>query len=310
MKLLSHSIKQLSQILLCSVVATILALNLAYAGEEHGHDDKKNEEVVTMSDAMALANGIVTQGVQEGVLNQTTRLYGKITPDPAALSHIRARFDGVIGNVSVNIGDSVKKGDALASVESNESLKRYAITAPFNGLVIARHANAGELSNGQVLFSIANYQRVWAQLALFPSQITAVRAKQTAVLSHSTAKQDTRINHITASAEDMAHSVVYVSVDNSDGKWPVGTLVSADVTTAKVDVSLAVPLSALQEYEGKTVVFVKKGDTFYPTPIKTGEADNTNIEVLSGLSSGDLVVTQNSFLLKADLEKSEAGHDH
>ena len=42
-------------------------------------------------------------------LHLTTTLYGRISADPASLSHIRARFDGVIKDVKVNIGDSQLK---------------------------------------------------------------------------------------------------------------------------------------------------------------------------------------------------------
>jgi cobalt-zinc-cadmium efflux system membrane fusion protein len=42
----------------------------------------------------------------------------------------------------------------------------------------------------------------------------------------------------------------------------------------------------------------------------SGLSDNENVEVLQGLLKDELIVSQNSYLIKADLEKSEAGHDH
>ena len=95
-----------------------------------------------------------------GALSCCTTVYGNVVTDPASLSHIRARFDGMVTKVNANLGNKVKKGETLAVVESNESLKSYPVAAPFSGTVIARHANEGELSNGQVLFSIANYDDV------------------------------------------------------------------------------------------------------------------------------------------------------
>jgi len=73
---------------------------------------------------------------------------------------------------------------------------------------------------------------------------------------------------------------------------------------------MMVPKASIQEFEGASVVFVKEGDEYRPVPVTLGQQDNYNIEVLSGLHIADVIVSQNSYLFKADLEKSEAGHDH
>lgn len=304
---------------LCFVMLSAIVFNSTMAGERHDnrheenteHMHQNNEEgVVLMSDTMMQATGVIAGPVEGGTIRQTTRLYGRIVTDPASLSHIRARFDGMIIKASVNIGDRVKKGDALATIESNESLKRYTITAPFDGEVIARHASTGELSNGQILFSIANFDRVWAELALFPSQINTIKKGQDVTLAYASTTQPSTISHITAITDKSAHSAVFVPLDNTDGQWPVGTLVEAQVTTSLFDVRLRVPCSSLQSFDNETVVFVKKGGEFHAEPVETGRRDDAYVEIINGLSPGDTVAIENSFLLKADLEKSEADHDH
>lgn len=332
---LNLSMKSLTVLFLCFAVLAESTLEPAWASQQHSHDnevghdhkdehdhDHENKEqtqhehenheegVILMSEVMAQANGIITRQVEGGNLRQTTKLYGRLVTDPASLSHIRARFDGMIIEAKVNIGMRVKKGSVLATIESNESLKRYTITAPFDGEVIARHANAGELSNGQILFSIANYERVWAELALFPSQIDTIETGQNIALSYANATLQSSVNHITATADNMTHSAVFVSVDNASAQWPVGTLVEGLVTTSEFNVDLLVPRSALQRYENETVVFVREGGEFHAEPVETGRMDEVNVEILGGISLGDIIVVENSFLLKADLEKSEAGHDH
>ena len=317
------SIKFLAFLFLCAGGLTESTLQPALASQQHshgndskhGHKDEHEHEseeegVIIMSEAMAQANGIITRQAEGGNLRQTTKLYGRLVTDPASLSHIRARFDGIIIEANVNIGMRVKKGSTLATIESNESLKRYTITAPFDGEVIARHANAGELSNGQVLFSIANYERVWAELALFPSQIDTIKTGQDVTLFYANSTQQSQISHITATGDDMAHSAVFVSVSNATAQWPVGTLVEGLVTTSEFNVDLRVPRLALQTFENETVVFVKEGGEFHAEPVQIGRMDDAYVEVLSGISDGDSIVIEKSFLLKADLEKSEAGHDH
>jgi cobalt-zinc-cadmium efflux system membrane fusion protein len=278
-------------------------------GDSH-EDDKHAGEVITMSDETAVQNGITTTNVIAGDISLSTTLYGRISADPGSLSHIRARFDGVIKDVKVNIGDTVKKGDVLAVVESNKSLKSYSIVSPFEGNVIARHANNGELSNGQVLFSLANYKNVWAQLTVFSQHLSKIKVGQAVELRHANFEQLSEIAYLTPSADGSPHSLANVTVDNSSGYWPLGTLVKAQVTTTTKAVSHMVPVTAVQEYEDKQVVFVSYDNEYKPRPVQLGVTDGRFIEVISGIELGELVVVTNSYLIKADLEKSEAGHDH
>jgi cobalt-zinc-cadmium efflux system membrane fusion protein len=172
------------------------------------------EEFVTLSANMAKASGIQTMAVSGGQLHVLATVYGNVTTDPASLTHIRARFDGVISAVKVNLGDRVTLGDTLATVESNESLQRYKIRSPFTGIVIARHANAGELSNGQILFSIVNYDGVWVQLKVFPQQQALTKTGQRVLLSHSGLQQYSTINHIVPSAEGKPYTLAFIKLSN------------------------------------------------------------------------------------------------
>ncbi|CAI8181577.1 MAG: Cobalt-zinc-cadmium resistance protein CzcB [Glaciecola sp. HTCC2999] len=294
---------------LMMIHGTVSAGDKQAGGDSH-EDDKHAGEVVTMSDETALQNGITTANVIAGDISLSTTLYGRISADPGSLSHIRARFDGVIKDVKVNIGDTVKKGDVLAVVESNKSLKSYSIVSPFEGNVIARHANNGELSNGQVLFSLANYKNVWAQLTVFSQHLSKIKVGQAVELRHANFEQLSEIAYLTPSADGSPHSLANVTVDNSSGYWPLGTLVKAQVTTTTKAVSHMVPVTAVQEYEDKQVVFVSYDNEYKPRPVQLGVTDGRFIEVISGIELGELVVVTNSYLIKADLEKSEAGHDH
>ena len=294
---------------LMMIHGTVSAGDKQAGGDSH-EDDKHAGEVVTMSDETALQNGITTANVIAGDISLSTTLYGRISAVPGSLSHIRARFDGVIKDVKVNIGDTVKKGDVLAVVESNKSLKSYSIVSPFEGNVIARHANNGELSNGQVLFSLANYKNVWAQLTVFSQHLSKIKVGQAVELRHANFEQLSEIAYLTPSADGSPHSLANVTVDNSSGYWPLGTLVKAQVTTTTKAVSHMVPVTAVQEYEDKQVVFVSYDNEYKPRPVQLGVTDGRFIEVISGIELGELVVVTNSYLIKADLEKSEAGHDH
>ena len=296
--------------IMCSVMTLLFCSAIQASEGEHGDEDTHDAEFVLMPDSMAQKMGVMTQSVNAGQLNITTTVYGNVVTDPASLSHIRARFDGMVTKVNANLGNKVKKGETLAVVESNESLKSYPVAAPFSGTVIARHANEGELSNGQVLFSIANYDDVWAQLKVFPQQLSDIAELQRVQLSMSASVLETTIHHILPSPDEKPYVLAYAKIANTSGRWPVGAAIKGLVTINRVDVAIMVPKASIQEFEGASVVFVKEGDEYHPVPVTLGQQDSTNIEVLSGLHIADVIVSQNSYLFKADLEKSEAGHDH
>jgi len=74
--------------------------------------------------------------------------------------------------------------------------------------------------------------------------------------------------------------------------------------------ALVVPVLALQTFEGEAVVFIREGNSYTPRAVKLGERDALNAEVLEGLKEGEEVVVEQSYLIKADLEKESAAHEH
>ena len=77
-----------------------------------------------------------------------------------------------------------------------------------------------------------------------------------------------------------------------------------------LEVPLAVENRALQPFRDWSVVFIQVGDTYEIRPLELGPSDGTLTEVLGGLQAGDRYVVDNSYLIKADIEKSGASHDH
>ena len=70
------------------------------------------------------------------------------------------------------------------------------------------------------------------------------------------------------------------------------------------------PLSALQRFRDFEVVFAQVGDIYEVRMLELGRRDARFVEVLEGLSPGTKYVTDNSYLIKADIEKAGASHDH
>src|SRR5690625_7654028 len=86
-------------------------------------------------------------------------------------------------------------------------------------------------------------------------------------------------------------------------------MVEARVEVGRISVSLAVAKDAVQTLGGRQGIFVKIGDEYRFTPLVLGKSDDHFYEVVDGLKSGAEYVSENSYLIKADIEKSEAEHE-
>jgi cobalt-zinc-cadmium efflux system membrane fusion protein len=116
---------------------------------------------------------------------------------------------------------------------------------------------------------------------------------------------------VAPSAESATQTVVArVPLDNSTSHWRTGMTITGEVTVAEKEVPLAVKNAGLQRFRDFTVVFAKVGDTYEVRMLELGQTDGETSEVLEGIKPDQEYVSEGSFLIKADIEKSGASHDH
>lgn len=274
--------------------------------DEHGHGEENSSRI---NSDMAQKVGIVTANAGSQELHQTITVYGNLVSGPEQLSHVRARFEGLVKSVQVTIGDTVKTGDVLAEIESNESLKVYKIRSPISGRIVQRHANSGEVTQDQILFSIANFDTVWAELRVYPAQQSSVAEGQSVHVLTTNGDFKSEVKHVVPSM-DSPYQLARVKLDNSKHTLSPGLMIEAQLEIGRFPVSLAVAKDAVQNLGGRQGVFVKHGDEYTFTPLVLGRADDHFYEVIDGLERSAEYVSQNSYLIKADIEKSEAEHEH
>lgn len=281
-------------------------------GDEHEHGGHE-EGKITLSNEQLRNTGIQVAKAGPVAIRQTLPLYGVITPSADGIQHVTARFPGIIRQLTRKPGDRVAAGDVLATIESNESLKVYSLTANINGVITDRQGAVGEKTTDAPLFTIANTSTVWVDLTLFPRDIAQVKSGQTVrvVQSQRGLFGEGSVIYVGTHANPVNQSTTArASLDNAEGQWFAGHFVNAEVTLAETKVAIAVRNEALQTHEGKTVVFVREADGFEPRPVQVGRADSVYTEIVSGLAAGDAYVATNSFILKSDLGKESAEHEH
>ena len=237
-------------------------------------------------------------------------LYGKLLANEEALAHVQPRFPGVAKEVRKRLGDRVEKGEVLAVVESNDSLRTYDIKSEIAGTVISRKISLGAfVKNEDTIFTIADLSTVWVDLSVFRQDFERLQIGQEAMIHPGSQSEviEGRIAYISPFGTEGTQTMLARCVlPNAKGRLRPGLFVTAEVATGETDAPVTVKLSALQTWKDKPVVFVEDGDAFAARDVELGTRDSESVEILSGLLPGDKYVSENSFILKAELGKGEA----
>jgi membrane fusion protein, heavy metal efflux system len=290
----------------------VVQVTAAHAGKTHEWSYESFEGRTTIASDIAEAAGVKTEVAGSAQLVQTLTLYGRIVPDPAHERQVSARYPGSIREVSKKLGDRVVAGEALAQIESNESLQTYTVTAPIGGIVTARSANQGEQSGDRALFTVMDPSSVWAELSVFPRDRAKVRpgAAVRVKSADSDVVVEGKVDRVDVLAGANQAVTARVSLKNPNNEFVSGGFVTADVAVAERTVPLAVRTSGLQPFRDFTVVYEQVGETYEVRMLELGEQHGEWVEILGGLDPGARYVTENSYVIKADVEKSGASHDH
>ena len=170
-------------------------------------------------------------------------------------------------------------------------------------------ASQGEFTAGEPLFVITDPSELWAELKVFPAVQDEVKAGLPVHIEARSGRYDSSISHLLP-AIGQPYRYARVLLDNRSGRFNVGERLSALVDVELMPVALVIDNRALQEFEGQQVVFVQNGEHYRPKAVQLGRTDGRFTEVLAGLEAGELYVVANSYVIKAELEKSAAAHEH
>lgn len=263
---------------------------------------------------IATESGIRVEPAAPGVIADEHEVQGLLTPIEGRIAKVMARFPGPIRRLNANVGDQIVAGRVLATVESNLSLTNYTVTAPISGIVLARNASVGAVADeGMPLFEIADLSSLWVDLHIFGADAQHIRPGVPVTvtrMSDGATIQTVLEQVLPGTATASQSTVARATIANADGLWRPGSAVKARITVEQQPANLVVPLAALQNFRDWDVVFIRIGDTYEIRPVELGKRDGTRIEILSGIKKGDPVVVEQSYLVKADIEKSGASHDH
>ncbi len=207
--------------------------------------------------------------------------------------------------------DSEPTGRRAASLGS---ITRFEVRAPIAGQVIARDVTLGESVSGAAsLFTIADLSTVWVEVTVYQRDLARVRPGQVVRVRAPEAEGEAegRVQFVGAVVgEDTRAARARVVIPNPGGRWRPGQAVDVDVATATYRVPLAVRTAALQDFRDFRVVYARHDGQFEVRMLELGVSDSTWTEVLGGLRVGEPYAATNSFIVKAEIGKAGATHDH
>ncbi len=263
--------------------------------------------------AAAKAGGIVIATVGPATIGETRELFGTVQLATTARSEIRGQFPGRIVSVSKNVGDYVRRGELLARIESSESLQTYPVYSTASGVIAERNGNPGDVTFDRALYVITDPAQTTVVFNIFPKDLGAIQPGQSVLIEalDGTAIARTQLgDYLPEGNAEAGTALMRAAVLNRGGRLRAGMSLRGKVVVGTVQVPLAVRTEALQTFRDFTVVFANYGENYEVRMVQLGRRSPEWTEVISGIAPGTPYAAKGSFLIRADIEKSGASHDH
>jgi cobalt-zinc-cadmium efflux system membrane fusion protein len=212
----------------------------------------------------------------------------------------------------------------VAGLESK--LRRFGVTDPaapaapettirssFAGVVVRVQAAPGDVvDSGVELFEVTDLSEVWVQAEVYEKDLGRVQTGQPARISVDTYPGETfsgTVAHVSDRLDPKTRTAqVRCVVSNRDRRLKLDMFATVDVPTSSSRRALAVPSAAIQEVDGKPVVFVRQSDrAFLVRGVTVGRSAGGQTEILEGLAEREPVVVQGAHHLKSIRLSQELG---
>lgn len=283
-------------------------------GRQHVWRYASYEGRTTIAAAAAKAGGVRSERAGPATIGEIIDMSGRIEITPEGKADLRAWYPGRILQMRGELGQPVRKGQTMVRVESSSSLQSYAIPAPIDGIIVEKNANVGDVTGDRALFVIADPRKLHAEFFVYPRDAERIRVGQKVEVRNLSgeARLAAQVEAILPTA-DLSSQTLLAHVHLPPGAANVfrpGMGVEGSFVVASRQVPLAVRTRAIQRFRDFEVVYAKVGNSYEVRMLEIGRRTPEWTEVLGGLKPGTDYVTDGAFLIRADVEKAGASHDH
>jgi cobalt-zinc-cadmium efflux system membrane fusion protein len=354
-------------------------------GREHSESEAHDDGRIKLSPEQVKNAGIEVKPAGPARVSVTLALPGEVSLNADKVAHVTPRVGGNVREVRKQLGDTVKKGEVLAILDSRDladiqreflatkerlglaeaNFKRqeqlwiekvsaekdylaakqalaeakiehrtaaqklsaaggnsaggggYALVAPLDGTIIEKHITLGEvLKDDSQAFIIADLSTIWVTVTIYAKDLERVRVGQAVEVRAEGIEKSAKgsLTYVGPVVGEQTRSATgRVVLQDPGSAWRPGLFVTAEVVIDEAPALVTIDSDAIQTIDGKQVVFVEEGGGFKAHTIELGRGATVGhgaVEILGGLKAGERYVVKNSFVLKAELGKGEAGHEH
>lgn len=216
----------------------------------------------------------------------------------------------------------MKQADVARLLKTSEIDPRFVVYAPISGTVVSREATLGEVvgPDRESLLMLADMKKLWVLADVPENNVKHIAVGTSASVSVTALGSQPLVGKVSYIAPELNTGTraaqVRVEVENGHSPLKPGMFAQVEIggpAASGQEAVLAVPEEAIQTVEGSPAVFVAvagEDNTFAKRPVKVGRAANGTVPILAGLKEGENLVVSGSFILKAELGKGSAGHEH
>ncbi|MCW5943460.1 MAG: efflux RND transporter periplasmic adaptor subunit [Fimbriimonadaceae bacterium] len=196
------------------------------------------------------------------------------------------------------------------------SVGRVALTAPISGIVTHLDVTRGQaVDRTQALLEVENLASVWVTAMVPERDASRVQSGAAVEVSAAALKGGPLrgvVQVVGSRIEPKSRGIpIRCLVADSGGRLKPGMFATVRLAVGRGREVLAVSASSIVAESGRSFVFVQNGELFMKTEVSLGERTGDAVEVRSGISLGDRIVTKGTLVLVSELKKDELkGHDH
>lgn len=191
----------------------------------------------------------------------------------------------------------------------------FGILAPLSGTIVKSYVAEGQyVREGERLFEIADFTRMWFHFAAYEADLPFIRVGQVVTLRSPALPGDTmkaRIAFIAPNLDPETRSTpIRVVLENPERRIRNNSFAEGTVEIEAPE-ALAIPRAAALRAGATARVYVEKAAGIYePRPVQLGRAGDADWEVLEGLSEGERVVTSGSVLIDGQSQLNAVAGPH
>jgi len=235
-------------------------------------------------------------------LNSVAGLQGP-GADPVQKAQQEAMVNAARDRLRVHFGMTPGQIEAIASSKQEGSTVTF--SSPIHGTVVAKDVQEGQyVDEGMLLYQLADLSSVWAYLDIYEKDVRFVKRGQAVVITADGYPDEPftgRVGFVDPAFDAQTRTAkVRVELDNAGGQLMPQMYVRAEIRIPLAH-SLVVPATALLSTGKRHVVWIEvKPNVFEPRDVEAGFSDGVNVQILRGLTEGDMVATTGGFMLDSE----------